>query len=103
MKILIPICIFVLLGACVTDTEVGKGPITLSPRVDWAFDQYLKTTNPTVFVVSEDGNNLFYFYCDDDVCRQNNSTYQAIKRCEEAALGQECKVYAQGRNVVWEQ
>ena len=103
MKILIPFFILVLLSSCATDTEVGKGPIVLSPRAQWAFEQYLKTENPTVFVVSEDGYHSYYFYCRDvDGCLASNSTYKAIKGCEEKSVGLECKVYAQGRNVVWE-
>lgn len=103
MKILFSFLVLVLLGSCVTDTEVGKGPIVFSSTVQDGFEKYLGTTNPKVFVVSEDGNAFDYFYCRDiDGCLASNETYRALKMCEERSYGQECKIYAFGKKVVWE-
>ena len=103
MEIFISFFVLVLLSSCVTDTEAGKGPIVLSSTVQVGFEQYLGTTNPKVFVVSEDGNAFDYFYCSDiDGYLASNTTYRALKMCEERSYDQECKIYAIGKKVVWE-
>ncbi|MEH6633495.1 MAG: hypothetical protein V7776_21980 [Halopseudomonas aestusnigri] len=82
----------------------GSGPITLSPRIQQSYDQYLKS-NPRSFAVTEDGRTSWgYYYCGDIECRgtSHDSMPKAIRSCEKYAKGKFCKIYDIGGEVVWD-
>lgn len=90
------------LSACETG---GEGPPpTFSPSVQALFERYMGEHNPTVFVVSTDGQAARYSYCPAYAgkCGIGGATKgKVLKACEERSEGVSCKVYAVGRKIVW--
>ena len=103
-RLLYPLGVALLLGAC-QDTGGAQGPPpAFSPAVQAYFEQYMEKVNPTVFVVSTDGRSATYYYCPDtaDVCvRSVEATHKARMDCETKSGGVPCKVYALGRRIKW--
>ena len=92
----------VLLPGCgLKDPYVGSGPITLSPEVEAGFERYKALNFPSRFAVSVDGAGYGYSYCPQGNC-SGNPQRVAIDSCEQASGGVPCKLYAKGRNVVWD-
>lgn len=89
---------------CVTDPDYGQGPLSLSYRVKANFDEYLRLSNPFTFAVSIDGNYSGWTYCPQGVAGTGcqATPHAAVSYCESASRGIPCKVYAVGRNVVWQ-
>jgi hypothetical protein len=89
------------LVACKSTREAhyGSGPLTLSPGVQAAFEQYLQTMTPGMFLVTIDGTATYYIYCEESDCYDSISMF-AIQSCE-AKFARPCKIYADGRGIVW--
>ena len=87
-------------SACVSSSEYyGKGPVTLSPRVQAHFDEYL-TKNPGVFLITQDGTGVYYRYCPDVGNCRTESLNVGLYNCEKG-YGEKCYVYAVGKDIVW--
>lgn len=82
--------------------EVGSGPIELSGKAQAAYDEYASSRAPTVFVVSEDGENYQYSYCVDARCRKGGGTARAITECQVWSDGKRCYVYDRLGKIVWD-
>lgn len=94
----------VLLGACgIRDPDFGSGPITLSPGVKASFEEYKARDAPIYFAVSESGLSSHYIYCDGGFnCTDSSARMMVLDRCRRNNPGEECKIYAVGRIVVWQ-
>lgn len=78
----------------------GSGPLTLTPGVKAAYEQqYLQAMTPGMFLVTTDGRGAYWIYCPASTCADSISMY-AIQNCE-ARYKTTCKIYADGRGVVW--
>ena len=88
-------------GCLPPDSNIGKGPITLSPQAQQNFERYKAERSPGYFVVTEDGRGSFYNYCSAGRCLRTSSN-TVIHRCEENAGGRDCKIYASKGEVVWQ-
>ncbi len=89
-----------MLVSCKTP-DAGEGPLIISPRTKTAIDAYFKTPNPMFFAITEDGVGGFWYQC-PNATTCINPPYDAITRCESLNNGRRCKIYAVGRNVVWD-
>jgi hypothetical protein len=89
-----PILLLFFCASCsFRDADVGSGPITLSPQVEASFD----------FVVTESGVGSHYLYCEGGFnCQVPEARMQALAQCRRHYPGEECKLYAIGRVVVWQ-
>ena len=88
----------------------GKGELKLSQQTMERLMIYLngggnpkysdsknKKNNPLVFVVSEDGNSSYYYFCAYSTCRDGNESYKAKLRCEKET-GSTCYTFAKKKN-----
>tara|TARA_Y100000389_G_scaffold190322_1_gene215039 strand:+ start:453 stop:1109 length:657 start_codon:yes stop_codon:yes gene_type:complete len=90
----------------------GKGELKLSKNTMQHLMRYLygagqdkygfgKSKNePTIFVVSTDGNWSYYQYCPYTQCMAADQP-RAVKRCEKGSRGSPCYVMALKRRIVW--
>ncbi len=103
--LMLALCAGVLLSACQDTTGAQGPPPTFSPAVQAIFERYMGEINPTLFVVSTDGQYARYTYCPAyaDACypAAGATKSKALRSCEEQSGGVSCKVYALGRRVVW--
>ena len=60
-----------------------------------------KKNSPMVFVVSEDGEASFYYYCAYLRCTDANESYIAKLKCEKESNGSTCYTFAIKRKIVW--
>ena len=101
--LLLALGIALSLSACETTAE-GPPP-TFSPYVQAHFEQYMRQMHPGVFVVSTDGQSLFYSTCpafaDHCFAVGAGSKTDVLNRCEMNSGGVPCHVYAVGRRIVW--
>lgn len=88
-------------AACQTQTLRGSGPVTIAPNVQVAFQQYLNYENPFVFLVSADGTYSHSIYCPASQQCSDPLYARAQRLCEDRAR-RPCKVFAEGKNIVWE-
>ena len=93
--------ILLLRGCNTADKYYGSGPLTLSPNVRASFNYYLTRGEPIAFAVTLDGKKMSYFYCADVQCLPDNGPRQAVDSSEDRH-SQPCKLYANGKNVVWQ-
>lgn len=88
------------LAACQTTFyDVGTTPITLSQKVFTGFEKYKQYEDPLFFAVATNGSWYSFRTCSSAFCNPDVSSL-AINRCEERS-GLECKIFANGRNIVW--
>jgi hypothetical protein len=99
-----PILLLFLCASCsFRDADVGSGPITLSPQVEASFEEYKARDAPVYFVVTESGVGSHYLYCVGGFnCKVPEARMQALAQCRRHYPGEECKLYAIGRVVVWQ-
>ncbi|MBT8003114.1 MAG: CHAT domain-containing protein [Rhodospirillales bacterium] len=92
-----------VLAGCLNSANkyTGSGPITLSFRVKTAFNEYMKLQAPGAFAVTLDGTGFGGRYCANINCTSENSVRAAVESCEQRNR-RPCKLYADGRNVVWQ-
>jgi len=86
------------LGGCAGASNVGQGPIKLSPQLEAAFQRYLAQPGPGAFAVSRTGRAGGGTACGEASCRGNEMQI-ALEGCRR--YGEPCYLYAVGRNVVW--
>ncbi len=95
----------VVLAACQAKSEhYGKGPLELSNRAQAAFEDYKAAGIAAgAFAISEDGgrSSIAYTYCEESEC-DGNALVQAIELCQRRLRGMKCRIYAEGRHVVWQ-
>ena len=96
--------LLLLVAACgIRDPDFGSGPITLSPGVKASFEQYKARDAPIYFAVSESGLGSYYIYCHGGFsCTDSLARMMVLDNCRRNNGGEECKIYAVGRNVVWQ-
>jgi hypothetical protein len=99
-----PVSLLLLCASCsFRDSDVGSGPITLSPQVKASFEEYKTLDAPTYFLVTESGLGSYYLYCVGGFnCKVPQARMQALAQCRRHYPGEECKLYAVGRVVVWQ-
>ncbi len=80
----------------------GSGELKLSDNVIYSFQRYLqgKKGSPMRFLVTEDGKNLFWWYCPYSKCEVGGDTQEA-KKCS-ARHGVSCHTFAVGRSIKWD-
>lgn len=102
--LLVVMCISVGLSACQDTTAEGPPPV-FSPGVQAYFEKYMGEYNPILFVVSVDGQTARYTFCPayGDYCRplSGETKAKALEDCAKDSGGVQCKVYAEGRRIVW--
>ena len=91
----------ILVGCVATHPDAGSGPLVLTPGVEEFFQKYLSTNSPEYFAVSLDGASAGSTSCAAMNC-QGGGPAQAIQYCLIKSRGQDCKIYAVGRSIVWE-
>ena len=96
------LALLLLLASC-QDRDVGTGPITLSPGVEASFAEYKGRDAPLYFLVTENGRGAYYSYCVGGFnCTSSAARVQALDLCRRRYPGNDCKIYAIGRSVVWD-
>jgi hypothetical protein len=95
--------LFLCASCGLKDPDYGSGPITLSPQVQASFDEYKARDAPIYFAVTESGLGSFYLYCDGGFsCVKSAARMQVLNQCRSRYPGEECKIYAVRRSVVWQ-
>lgn len=102
-KILAILILPFFLAACPTNQDYfGTGPISLDASNLVGFENYKRAgINAGYFAVTEDGTWYGYSYCPAGQC-SGNTLMLAINSCENNSKGRECRIYAEGRTVVWD-
>ena len=85
------------LAAC-AGSNIGSGPISLSPGTRAAYARYLGFNRPLAFAVSADGRASGAAYCRGGDC-MGNEVATALRLCR--GSGKECLIYDLGGRVVW--
>ena len=91
----------VTLTACESADQIGQGPITISPGLHAAIEQYKDQRNPRYFAVSENGNASAAATCPFVGGCRNITADEVINVCEERSGGVPCKIFARGTKVIW--
>jgi hypothetical protein len=92
-----------LLCASCQDPDRGTGPITLSPSAEASFAEYMGRDAPILFLLTEDGRGSYYTYCVGGFnCTTSAARVRALDACRRRNAGQDCKIYAIGRSIVWQ-
>jgi hypothetical protein len=95
--------LFLCASCGLKDPDYGLGPITLSPQVQASFDEYKARDAPIYVAVTESGLGSFYLYCDGGFnCVESAARMQVLNQCRSRYPGEECKIYAVRRSVVWQ-
>lgn len=81
-----------------TNSNIGSGPLKLSPQAQAHYDKYRSTVGPGAFVVSE-GGGAFFSYCPETGCAPG-SVSLAMQLCRRSNSG-ECYIYDIEGRVVW--
>ena len=106
MKKLLAILVLslMLVSSPVNSGQMGSGELTLSQGAVNAWMEYIKgglnQKNPDVFLISTDGKNSFYYYCNYSQCAPGNN-FLDIQACERRFKGKECKIFARRRTIKW--
>lgn len=95
-----------LLAGCKTTSDYyGKGPVNLSSRLTAGFEKYKSGGGPEFFAVSQDGRTYGWSYCSGGIgnCRGGGIPgFMAVNACERGSKGVPCKIFARGKQVVWD-
>jgi hypothetical protein len=92
--------ILMTLVGCGFESVRGSGPISLSERVEQAFERYKNEDNPKHFAISLDGEDYGFSICPDFKCSPEGQKV-ALDSCTKRSNGKVCKLYASGRSVIW--
>ncbi|MDF1585885.1 hypothetical protein [Marinimicrococcus flavescens] len=92
-----PLC--AVLAGCLVNTQSGRGPLTLSPQVEEAYQRYLETETPLAFAVSTDGQWASYVYCPDRGPCIGGERAKAVEYCERS--GKTCHIYDHMGRILW--
>jgi hypothetical protein len=74
----------ILTGCAGGEPVTPATPLSISPGTQGALDAYLrrvKVTRPGAFAVSEDGQDSYYFWCEEMSCDAVSYATPAIKLC----------------------
>ena len=94
--------LFLCASCGIRDPDFGSGPITLSRQVKADFEDYKAHDAPIYFAVTESGLGSYYVYCVGGFnCTYPTARMQALGQCRRHNPGEECKIYAVRRSVVW--
>lgn len=86
------------------ESVYGSGPITLSPRAQAELDRYMSNPSAGSFAVPPDGSVGIWYSCNESSIRcANNTIGPAVRLCNQYTNRQDCKIYAVGREIVWEE
>ena len=83
---------------------MGNGPLTMTVETNENFRQYQGRPEPLAFAVSNDGRHSGHFYCKEKgACLNSDAKAEALDFCRQDAgdSGVDCKIYAIGKDVVW--
>ena len=95
--------LFLSASCGIKDPDFGSGPITLSPQARASFEEYKARNAPIYFVVTESGVGSYYVYCQGGFnCTYPTARMHALDQCRRYYPGEECKIYAVRRSVVWQ-
>ena len=106
MKRLLEILVLgsMLVSTPVISGSIGNGELTLSQDTVNSWMRYIKgglnQKNPDVFLITTDGKDSFYYYCNYAQCAPGNNTLD-IQACEREYKGKECKIFARRRTIKW--
>ncbi|MDX6748623.1 hypothetical protein SH611_02270 [Geminicoccaceae bacterium 1502E] len=89
-----------LLSGCLVTSQVGQGPITLSPGVEALYQRYLDTDEPMAFAVTADGSGASYYYCPDRYGCRGTERSSAVQLCQKN-FGRPCYIYDHLGEVIW--
>ena len=92
--------ILLVLFGCAFESPRGSGPVSLSKRVEQAFERYKNEDNPKHFAISLDGEDYGYSICTEFKCSPEGQKV-ALDSCAKRSSGKVCKLYASGRSVIW--
>jgi len=81
--------------------KFGSGPIELSARTKRRFQTYLEERDPEYFAVSPDGIYSSYSFCKNSPCLNPGLKALAVSGCVRDSGGQDCRIYAIKREIVW--
>lgn len=97
------VALFILTGCQTTNPDHGSGFIYLSPVVEVVFQTYLADDRGRYFAVSTDGQNFGYSICTWGAfnCEETGGNL-ALRGCHSRSDGVPCKIYAEGKKVVWQ-
>lgn len=103
-KLITAVTALIALAGCQTiSDEVGTGPVKLSPGVAHALEEYLVDNRSIGMAVSEDGQNLSWYYCDHPTaigCLMSNA--KIIWKCEQRSGGVPCRMFAKYTKLTWQ-
>ena len=90
-----------LLAACQSTADIiGSGPVPDTPRIKQCIEEYM-SINGMALALKVDGSGCGWYFCRDVSCRQGGDAMVKAKGwCERD--GGECRVYAYGKEVIWE-
>ncbi|NQU56094.1 MAG: caspase family protein [Rhodospirillales bacterium] len=87
-----------------SDSKIGSGPLTLSQRSYYGFQEYLRGNKgkPLVFAVSPNGKHYNYRYCTHGKLCSKFSNYirVVLKDCRSYA-DRDCFIFAREKEIVW--
>jgi hypothetical protein len=97
------VLLFLCAACAARDPDVGTGRITLSPQVKASFEEYKERDAPIYFVVTQSGVGSHYLYCEGNYgCTGSAARMRALEGCRRLHPDEDCKIYAIGRIVVWQ-
>lgn len=82
---------------------IGDGSVTFSAKTQEQFEAYLNLPDPQYFAVTKDGASSGASYCgrQDPGCISDTYDTLAVSICQKVSQGEQCFIYAKGREVVW--
>lgn len=90
----------IFLAGCVTNESFGTGPIQLDRTATTNFEAYKKLPRPMHFALSVDGKASYGIYCADYRCG-DETIASVLSECEARSGGVPCKIFANGKTIVW--
>jgi len=86
-------------------SEIGTGPLSLSPAAEQKLQKYLGLAEPMAFSVSIDGIRSSGSFCQQPgTCQDIDGPGLALERCHATAAPKDppCKIFALKQNIVWD-
>lgn len=106
---LIAVIISISLGSATLSqaAEIGKGPLTLSNKVNRVLNRYMDLSEPGALAVTTDGKYALYMFCSSAFCSGDAYVKQdAIDNCETKAqqkgINLPCRILAVDDEIVWD-
>lgn len=83
-------------------TAPGSGPVVMTATTFKAFQEYMDDFNPIVFALSKSGTTSYALTCYSAGCAVGDNRKLALILCEARSNGEPCAIFAERRNVVWQ-